>query len=229
MEWSSLLVSIIASFAIILQSAQSEDKLNEDEINSLARIPGGGTGQLTNADGSGIAGIVDLDDLPEGYIQELLKRGSLFRFGKRGSLFRFGKRGALFRFGKRGSLFRFGKRADENEGYWPQESDGYGFEKPDDMSYLDTEADKRGSLFRFGKRAALFRYGRSADKKHTHLSVSAGKKNKVIQIVGQCSNRSEIDMSTKTHSYFSLYKVMYETIAIHNLHQSFYLYLSVNR
>lgn len=29
MEWSSLLVSIIASFAIILQSVQSEDKLSK--------------------------------------------------------------------------------------------------------------------------------------------------------------------------------------------------------
>jgi hypothetical protein len=34
-------------------------------------------------------------------LYELMKRGSLLRFGKRGSLLRFGKRGSLLRFGKR--------------------------------------------------------------------------------------------------------------------------------
>ncbi|KAK3106292.1 hypothetical protein FSP39_017104 [Pinctada imbricata] len=60
------------------------------------------------------------DDISDSYeftdadLDELVKRGSLLRFGKRGSLLRFGKRGSLLRFGKRGSLFRFGKRYDEH-------------------------------------------------------------------------------------------------------------------
>lgn len=89
-------------------------------------------------------------------LNELLKRGSILRFGKRGSLLRFGKRGSLLRFGKRGSLLRFGKRYDEDmpaAGWVP-----YGYlEDPSD------EDIKRGSILRFGKKAALFRYGRSAD------------------------------------------------------------------
>ena len=98
---------------------------------------------------------LDSYDFTDEDLYELMKRGSLLRFGKRGSLLRFGKRGSLLRFGKRGSLFRFGKRYgndDETNG-WQTGSEEF-----------SDEALKRGSLFRFGKKAALFRYGRSAEK-----------------------------------------------------------------
>jgi hypothetical protein len=87
-------------------------------------------------------------------LYELMKRGSLLRFGKRGSLLRFGKRGSLLRFGKRSSLFRFGKRfGDEDTGELSSGSNEY-----------SDDALKRSSLFRFGKKASLFRYGRSAER-----------------------------------------------------------------
>ncbi|KAJ8307494.1 hypothetical protein KUTeg_015578 [Tegillarca granosa] len=100
--------------------------------------------------------VIDTYGATQDDFNELLKRGSLLRFGKRGSLLRFGKRGSLLRFGKRGSLLRFGKRYDEDmpvAGWIPS-------------AYLEEPSDediKRSSLLRFGKKSALFRYGRSAD------------------------------------------------------------------
>ena len=98
---------------------------------------------------------VDSYDFTNQDLYELIKRGSLLRFGKRGSLLRFGKRGSLFRFGKRGSLFRFGKRVrdDLEPVAWMNGKD----------ELFDDEL-KRSSLFRFGKKSALFRFGRSAGK-----------------------------------------------------------------
>ncbi|XP_069120158.1 FMRFamide neuropeptides-like [Argopecten irradians] len=97
-------------------------------------------------------------DLSDEDLAEIIKRGSLLRFGKRGSLLRFGKRGSLLRFGKRRSILRYGKRFDDQD---------ENMELPLE-DYADAGSDdKRGTLFRFGKRRALFRYGRSADKPHT--------------------------------------------------------------
>lgn len=98
---------------------------------------------------------VDSYDFTNDDLYELMKRGSLLRFGKRGSLLRFGKRGSLFRFGKRSSLFRFGKRVGNDEVPFDWETGS--------NEYYDDQL-KRGSLFRFGKKSALFRYGRSASK-----------------------------------------------------------------
>lgn len=107
---------------------------------------------------SDLEGYGPYNDLSDDDLAELIKRGSLLRFGKRGSLLRFGKRGSLLRFGKRRSILRYGKRFDDDDENMDMPVDDYTGTGSD---------DKRGSLFRFGKRRALFRYGRSADKPHT--------------------------------------------------------------
>ena len=109
--------------------------------------------------------VIPLSDLSDDELNELVKRGTILRFGKRGSLLRFGKRGTLLRFGKRRSLLRYGKRYDGS-------SNNVLDDRVALEDLLDNDSDnvyeKRGSLFRFGKRGSLLRYGRSADEKpHT--------------------------------------------------------------
>ncbi|XP_071152755.1 FMRFamide-like neuropeptides 7 [Mytilus edulis] len=109
---------------------------------------------------------VDSYDFTDEDLVQLMKRGSLLRFGKRGSLLRFGKRGSILRFGKRSSLLRFGKRFghQDDNGAW--------------QTYLDEDL-KRNSILRFGKKAALFRYGRSAEKA-PHTPFRFGREEELI-------------------------------------------------
>lgn len=108
-----------------------------------------------------------MEDITDSYefsnedLDELVKRGSLFRFGKRGALFRFGKRNDD---DKRGSLFRFGKRMD-----------GYYVSPYASSENFPEKDDKRGSLFRFGKRSSLFRFGRSVDNEKPHTPFRFGR------------------------------------------------------
>lgn len=108
-----------------------------------------------------------MDDVTDTYefsdedLNELMKRGSLFRFGKRGALFRFDKRSEE---DKRGSLFRFGKRMD-----------GYYVSPYASSENFPEKDDKRGSLFRFGKRSSLFRFGRSVDNEKPHTPFRFGR------------------------------------------------------
>lgn len=108
-----------------------------------------------------------MEDITDSYefsnddLDELVKRGSLFRFGKRGALFRFGKRNDD---DKRGSLFRFGKRMD-----------GYYVSPYVSSENFPEKDDKRGSLFRFGKRSSLFRFGRSVDNEKPHTPFRFGR------------------------------------------------------
>ncbi|XP_062570810.1 uncharacterized protein LOC134232851 [Saccostrea cucullata] len=153
METKTLLIWVLAAFLALIDvsNGSKESKLSHEdsEVKSIKR----------RSD--------PMDDITDSYefsnedLNELVKKGSLFRFGKRGGLFRFGKRGEEE---KRGSLFRFGKRTD-----------GYYVSPYGSSEGIPDRDDKRGSLFRFGKRSSLFRFGRSVDNEKPHMPFRFGR------------------------------------------------------
>ncbi|XP_064617813.1 FMRFamide-related peptides type HF-4-like isoform X2 [Liolophura sinensis] len=176
MEWKPFLLTLLAFLALIIQTESTDSTDIKGAYDDLS-LQGSDSSQPDRQSED----IVDENALDTDELDDLLKRGSLFRFGKRGgSLLRFGKRGSLLRFGKRGSLLRFGKRGSSS-------LFRYGKRDPSDVYDLLSNGDSKRTILRYGKRADdmdsfdvedylnrynkrqnILRYGRSADKRpHT--------------------------------------------------------------
>ncbi|XP_048728416.2 uncharacterized protein LOC125646253 [Ostrea edulis] len=153
METKTVIIWTFAAFLAFIEisTASKESKLDQDDsgVKSVKRRS------------NPMEDITDSYEFSNEDLDELVKRGSLFRFGKRGALFRFGKRNDD---DKRGSLFRFGKRMD-----------GYYVSPYASSENFPEKDDKRGSLFRFGKRSSLFRFGRSVDNEKPHTPFRFGR------------------------------------------------------